>query len=835
MFCHNDKANLRPFMPASSNEIMENIDTSVPVARIEAQDSLFITPLREYLERFGCKVVVNKESSHAPLYVMGVGDAEYVKAFFERSPYPGSKKLGIVYEGDESALNPNIFKDIKICIIDAKPLNQQATREIFAFFFTGRAKSMNTRKGPTTPKIHSAMPTEAQREPLKSQEYLGESDKKRISQTMQQIFRVDKSKHHRTTSASVSSQIGKGVVFVVFCLFVPIVLYWMSLFVSASLLGFAGKFLIQGNTSLSQTLVSYSTSYLNTSRTLLNMSSPLMLFLGQGGVLEDNDRFLTILYDISKIENGVIHIFGETRDVAGRILFPAESTAITGVSDVIKLSTEVTRVSQHLGLISAQVQSLAQVQRFPFKTKFISGYMDKAEGELSRIRGVVGNVEKLLTIYPRIGGFRRKQTYLVLLQNSMELRPTGGFIGSVLLATFLDGRMENLEVQDVYTADGQLKGHIDPPFPIREILGSEHWYLRDSNWDPDFSVSGKQAAWFYEKEMNVPVDGVIAISLPMVTKLLEISGPIELLDFNERISASNFFAKSLLYTQTDFFPGSTQKKDFLGALVMAILTRITTDKTISSGALLKMLTDSMESKDMQFYFPDKELEALTKQWGWTGGVNMEACEKVLDTMPCIGDGVGLVEANLGVNKINFFITREVLSQVAISDDGSLEHTLTYNIRNTAEPQADGGGVYQLYLRALVPKGTNVQDIVLDGNTVPARDIRQATPPRPSYFLVESNDVADMIHIPIAVPPGQVRQLRVRWTRPGIIVAQKDTMYQLTLRKQPGVEKTPWHIVFTFPSSWSAFSEGSVANPGSLEYNTDLTKDESMRIVLRKNL
>ena len=71
--------------------------------------------------------------------------------------------------------------------------------------------------------------------------------------------------------------------------------------------------------------------------------------------------------------------------------------------------------------------------------------------------------------------------------------------------------MDPPQIQDVHVVDGQLKGHVDPPTPIKELLEQEHWYLRDSNWNPDFTISGEKAAWFYEKETGLKVDGVIAV------------------------------------------------------------------------------------------------------------------------------------------------------------------------------------------------------------------------------------------------------------------------------------------------------------------------------------
>src|SRR3989338_3598117 len=45
--------------------------------------------------------------------------------------------------------------------------------------------------------------------------------------------------------------------------------------------------------------------------------------------------------------------------------------------------------------------------------------------------------------------------YLVLFQNSSELRPTGGFPGTYAVATFKDGRLDWFLVDDVYNLDGQ--------------------------------------------------------------------------------------------------------------------------------------------------------------------------------------------------------------------------------------------------------------------------------------------------------------------------------------------------------------------------------------------
>ncbi len=821
-------------MTSPMNERNNSGEAASPVARIEAQNAPFIEPMREYLESHGCSVVVNHDTSTVPHYVICVGDADFVKSFFEHGDWDGSKKLAVIYEGDEDDLSTITLHKIKRYFIDPRPLADSEVHAIFSFFFREKAYIKNSRKEPSLMKKKSVIVTEPPRERVVHGDRQDAADKRRIAVEMQQIF-SSKKQILPDIRVSTRARITRVLIIAATALLVPVFLYLASISAGVGLLTASGKTLLKGEAKWTKVLLGYSSSYLQGARLLLHLGSPLFVITGGSGIVEDQDRLLSILHEISKVESGVLTIFTTSRTVAGGIFFPEDTKQRVGLVEVTELTTEVSRVSQHLALVAAQLDSLLGSRRFPFNTKTVSQITNKGITELARVREIVGYTEKLLALYPRIGGFRNKQTYLVLLQNSMELRPTGGFIGSLLLISFVDGRVETLEVQDVYTADGQLKGHVDPPLAIREILGNEHWYLRDSNWDPNFTESGAQAAWFYEKEMGIKVDGVIGISLPMVTKLLSVTGPIEVLDFNERISASNFFAKSLLYTQTDFFPGSTQKKDFLGALTNALLTRVTTDRSLSAGALLHAVTESIQSRDIQFYFVDEQLSSLITQWNWGGEVVLDACDVVASEIPCRGDGLAIIEANLGVNKTNFFVSREALSQITIDPDGTLGHALTLKVTNDAPVLQDGSGSYQLYMRVFVPLEAEVREVSLDGVLVPTRNIVSDAPPAASYWYEEAGAAYKAVHIPVTVRPQQTRHVALSWKRYGAVAFDTTSIYQLTIRKQSGISEIPWHVILRYPDVWSSSGEGGLAKGSVLEYNTTLTNDATFRVIFQKNL
>jgi hypothetical protein len=763
-----------------------------------------------------------------------VGDGEFVKDFFEQQKADAEKKLAIIYEGGDNDLHWYAKAHIKVCLIDPRPLDARKTHDVFSFFFTSNKNYLDDRKEPRAPLHVVARVNQPSHEPVKVEVQDVAVDKARIASVMAQVFKKDGMAGKSGVSRSHPFSVGQVVAVISTIVLAPGLIYGVALLLSFLLLGVSGKLLLSGKLAWANRCISYSKEYISGANNIVQLTTPVLSLLGLQQQAEDQQHVLSLLSDAAQAEEGVIVTLESGKAVMTGILFPQAAPQPKGIADVVALHADLSQVADHLALVQAQLDALLATHRVPFQLPVVQTYGHKALTSLAKIRLTTSYAERFLTMYPSVAGFRKKQTYLVLLQNSMELRSTGGFIGSLLLLTFEDGKISDMQVQDVYTADGQLKGHIDPPLPIREILGQEHWYLRDSNWDPDFKVAGEQAAYFYQKELGTDVDGVVAISLPFVTKLLEATGPIELSDFSDRVSASNLFAKSLLYTQTDFFAGSTQKKDFLGSLMNALLLRITGDSSVSSGNLLSVFATSLDAKDLQFYFNDASLERLIQQWGWGGGVGFGPCLPVTSGSPCISDGVGLVSVNLGVNKVNYFIKQEALSSITILDDGSVQQTLTLNIHNTSPSDTiNGGGTYQAYLRFLYPADTQLFAATVDGQSLNLRDDRQKTPPQSPYVAVEHAPMATIFNIPLAVDPKAQRQVTVSTIRKNIVTFPSSAMYQFAVRKQPGVDTLPWHVTIQYPTSWTETSEANLAKEGSLEYNTDLTKDGLLEVVFGK--
>lgn len=424
-------------------------------------------------------------------------------------------------------------------------------------------------------------------------------------------------------------------------------------------------------------------------------------------------------------------------------------------------------------------------------------FFGKLTERIKSLRQKIQLLKNFLTMTPL---FFNDKTYLVLLQNNFELRPTGGFIGSFGLLSFRDGQME-LRVEDVYMADGQLKGHVEPPKPIREYLNQIHWYLRDSNFNPDFKESAKQALWFLEKELGVRADGVIALDLETIKKILKLTGPVEVSDYQEKITAENFFLKTQGYSQNNFFGGSTQKKDFLSSLATALFEKISKHKEISYEGLLKTVGESLVEKHLLFFFEKDQLQALVENKNWAGTIKQnDQCQMTNDQ--CIDDFLMVVDANLGVNKANYFVKREIGQKIELQEK-SLKESVKITYFNSSPLNLSFAGSYKNYLRVLIGDGAIINKVNFDGQEFKGK--------------IDQEKISGKISLGLwfEVLPISKKEIEIFYERP-LEKQGTDTTYNLLVQKQSGTDKDLLTIASNF----------------DLSYNGDLLVDRMFQVRLK---
>jgi len=444
----------------------------------------------------------------------------------------------------------------------------------------------------------------------------------------------------------------------------------------------------------------------------------------------------------------------------------------------------------------------------------------KGPDELRRLREIVSASSVFSKDLPNLLGVNGRKRYMIIFQNNMEIRPTGGFIGSFALVTFEGGRLIDLQVQDVYQSDGQLVGHVDPPLPIKNILGEANWYLRDSNWDPDFTISAARASWFLDKEMGIRPDGVVGVDLEFAKKLIGVFGDVDVGDFGEVLNADNFYEKTQFLVEDNFFPGSHKKEDFLTALARSLSFKISDLKnSIKRLEIAKVILSSLEERHLQIYLPGTDSANKLSDLNWDGSIKTVEC----NTLNCQAFSIFAVEANLGVNKANFF-TKRFSSLDLFYFKKEIEFKLQLTYENSSKEGERLGGDYKNYLRIYTPQESKlVSARILDSENHEVETIN------PDQILEKGMSVFGFL---VDVPVQSTRKVEVVWKLAHNLNLDEDGEMVLFLRKQAGLSSEPLFLNFYFPKKLKIEvpKDSFLTQQGISTYNTTLTKDLKLEII-----
>lgn len=478
--------------------------------------------------------------------------------------------------------------------------------------------------------------------------------------------------------------------------------------------------------------------------------------------------------------------------------------------------------------LSSLKESISLINEVKLREKIDESILKKINDYDSIINYVYGFSNITYSLINPMG----QRKYLVLFQNNMELRPGGGFIGSYGILVLDKGKLADFSIHDVYDADGQLKGHVEPPYAIRRYLPSAHLYLRDSNFDVDFTKSAASAANLLFQETGQKVDGVIGVDVTFVKDLIGAIGEIDVPEYKEKVNAQNFFHVTESHVEKNFFPSSTQKKDFLGALFTAIENNLSQRKNIPYQEILKVFISAIREKHVLFAFSDKSVQNVFSANGWSSELN-----DYRDSLQ-INDFLGISEANLGVNKANFFVGRSIKYEMNIKDNGTVESFATLNLRNDSNSWP--GGDYKTYVRLIAPQGSSLTSITIDGATqnitnaitnfliYEKKNFRPPTGLEVENYNENGKTIYGFLTI---VPQGKTKKIVFNYTLPKKIPLRSPlSVYSLRIFKQPGTENYPFDFIVSYPSSVMVSSSKNInIVNGKIMLSKTLSFDENIEL------
>ncbi|MGQ9907352.1 MAG: DUF4012 domain-containing protein [Candidatus Flexifilum sp.] len=431
------------------------------------------------------------------------------------------------------------------------------------------------------------------------------------------------------------------------------------------------------------------------------------------------------------------------------------------------------------------------------------------------------NAPDLLTVAL---GLEREQSYLVLAQNSDEIRPPGGYLSTYGWFTVRNGRIENY----AYSATTANSPNPPPASMAAEVQVPDWWITYqqpiyaawDGSWDVDFPTTAQRAMWYYNSGGNPqsPVDGVIAIDIVAFERILGVLGSVTVPGYNEIVTEANF--REVIYDIRASGEGDSPHKRFLAALYRQIFSDWQSfSATPETGTrMISALLELLRERHIMLVFTDAALNQAVDLLGWNGR-----------QLPATaGDYLLVADANLG-NKANRSVVRQTTYDVQIQADGSASSRLSLiydysDSRARLDPAVapEHGSIdYNNLLQVFVPVDAQLESATLGLNAV--RIVRDAAHTRLISRFTVAYDRSE--------------RYQFIYTTPGVIEPVGNFLrYELVIQKQPGIQPDVVNVQIALPPGAvliNATPTPSASYPLEqliLEYRLELTTDLTFEVI-----
>ncbi len=270
-------------------------------------------------------------------------------------------------------------------------------------------------------------------------------------------------------------------------------------------------------------------------------------------------------------------------------------------------------------------------------------------------------ISQYLDILSTILGNNNPRKYLLLFQNNTEIRATGGFIGSFGVIDVFRGEISNLTVNDIYSSSWQLLEKIVPPLPFKKV--TDKWNIFDANYFADFPTSAKKVAWFYEKTGGPTVDGVITFTPKVLGDLLQITGSIDMPEYETEITPDNFLDILQYKVEEDFDKEENKPKQIVVDLAEKMLSKLMNSAQEDWMRIWEILKTNLEQKHILAYFNNPQEQRMAS-------VNKISGEILLGDQ----DYLQVVHTNINGYKTDRMISENVNHAINIANDGSVTDT-----------------------------------------------------------------------------------------------------------------------------------------------------------------
>lgn len=409
--------------------------------------------------------------------------------------------------------------------------------------------------------------------------------------------------------------------------------------------------------------------------------------------------------------------------------------------------------------------------------------------------------------------------FLILFQNDLELRPTGGYIGSYGILEIKDFKFSKIQVFDTVNLDSNSTFAEAAPLVLQQYLRISRLQMRDSNWDPDFAKSASKALYFYKNEAgdNRNFDGVVGLNTKVLEELVELIKPFVAIKAGGRnFSSENIVLELEKEVEINYLEKNiprANRKDILDSLANYLiknLNQLVKESKISEESIYSILYSNFKRKNILLWFNDLELNEKFKSLKLTSSFEVNDNDDSYS--------FGIVDANMNSLKSNFFVKR---SSEYIFDTPKNLLTLKLKYTNTAFQKSWFNRDYLSYTRVYLPRNLELINTTLDHNI--------------SITFEDYNQNFQSLGFPIYVPLKNTVELEFvfKATSGGFGLEENN----IKIIKQPGLHNENVTIKVIYPKTKHINyvkynNKGNLyfPQPGTILFDFILVEDENVKFV-----
>ncbi len=393
------------------------------------------------------------------------------------------------------------------------------------------------------------------------------------------------------------------------------------------------------------------------------------------------------------------------------------------------------------------------------------------------------SLENLIAFFNLLYSGNKQTVFVVLVVDNNELRPSGGVVSGALAISIRQGMRPTVKAYDFSDTDFT---SVAAPRTIQTYLRRSTMMPEDVLWYPTLHTSISPIYNALATVIGQPVNGVLSIDLSGLKELVELTGPITIInqlgqvDQTDVVSAQNFDSIIANLYQTQVFATQQKRNQYITSMSQAIINQTL---TMPLSQAVAVISTAHQQQHLLADFNDAAFQNFAQAHNWADPLTSLS-----------GESVGIFDANIGFNKVNAQVKRTIHQDFIIDQNLMVNGRLIITYTNTSRSPQWPQGTYQSLTSLLLPEGYTIQRIAVDNKTV--------------QNALQQTDLTSGVGAGalVSVLPGSKATLIFEYKRTEPLTAiNGKLLVTAQMLKQSGTQADPYELALQYPQSWRIIS------------------------------